>query len=60
MIIVHILNIISCMPLRLLAINKVHSFSLDKSVDFCSGDTNEKFLGKLMGYRLAWREKKPC
>jgi hypothetical protein len=52
--IIQMLNLLLRMMLRLLTINEVQALSLSQLVDFSACDTDEEFLGELMGDGLAY------
>jgi len=51
--IIQVLSILLGVSLGLLTVDEVHSLGLSELVDFSTGDTDEEFLGELVGYWLA-------
>lgn len=57
MLIIHMLGLLLRMALRLLAIDVIQALSLDELINFRARNTDEEFLGKLMGDLLSCGQK---
>lgn len=51
--IVHMLSVLLGVTLCLLTVDEVHTLRLSELVNLSTSDTDEKFLGELVGDRLA-------